>query len=260
MIIIPSNATLPNNPRLGWRNFVTSSNVDASSEADGFPAINLGNPATYLKWRASSAAAQTLVIDLATETEIDYIGIASHNLGSAGIAYELESSNDSSTWTSRASGAPTNDRVVFHEFALTPARYWRLSLSAGTAAPEIAVLYLGRVTILERRIYVGHTPITMGRKRQTSTGRSERGQFLGRIRLSETLESTIAMQNIDPDWYRDELDGLIEDEDLNPFFWAWRPSDFPEEAAFAWSMGDIVPVNQRSNGMMQFEARIQAIR
>ena len=34
----------------------------------------------------------------------------------------------------------------------------------------------------------------------------------------------------------------------------------PVGLAFAWSMGDIVPVNQRSNGMMQFEARIQAIR
>lgn len=260
MIIIPNDATLPNNPRLGWRNFVTSSNVDASSEAAGFPAINLGNPATYLKWRASSAAAQTIVIDLATETEIDYIGIARHNFGTAGIAYTLESSDNASTWTERSIGEPEDDRVVFHEFASATARYWRLSLDAGSAAAEMAILYLGRVTILERRLYVGHTPITMGRRRETSTGRSERGEFLGRIRLSETLESTIAMQNIDPDWYRDELDGLIEDEDLNPFFWAWRPSDFPEEAAFAWSMGDIVPVNQRSNGMMQFEARIQAIR
>ena len=260
MIIIPNDATLPNNPRLGWRNFVTYSNVDASSEADGFPAINLGNPATYLKWRASSAAAQTIVIDLATETEIDYIGIARHNFGTAGIAYTVESSDNASTWTERSIGEPEDDRVIFHEFASATARYWRLSLDAGSAAAEMAILYLGRVTILERRLYVGHTPITMGRRRQTSTGRSERGEFLGRIRLSETLESTIAMQNIDPDWYRDELDGLIEDEDLNPFFWAWRPSDFPEEAAFAWSMGDIVPVNQRSNGMMQFEARIQAIR
>lgn len=260
MIIIPNDATLPNNPRLGWRNFVTSSNVDASSEAAGFPAINLGNPATYLKWRASSAAAQTIVIDLATETEIDYIGIARHNFGTAGIAYTVESSDNASTWTERSIGEPEDDRVIFHEFASATARYWRLSLDAGSAAAEMAILYLGRVTILERRLYVGHTPITMGRRRQTSTGRSERGEFLGRIRLSETLESTIAMQNIDPDWYRDELDGLIEDEDLNPFFWAWRPSDFPEEAAFAWSMGDIVPVNQRSNGMMQFEARIQAIR
>src|SRR5690606_36093941 len=143
--IIPNDATLPNNPRLGWRNFVTYSNVDASSEADGFPAINLGNPATYLKWRASSAAAKTIVIDVATETEIDYIGIARHNFGTAGIAYTVESSDNASTWTERSIGEPEDDRVIFHEFASATARYWRLSLDAGSAAAEMAILYLGRV-------------------------------------------------------------------------------------------------------------------
>lgn len=260
MIILPENATLPNNPRLGWRNLVTAGNVSADEEADDFPALNLGNPATYLKWRGRTATAQAVTVDLTTPQEIDYVGIARHNFGSAGIAYSLESSADGAIWTPVAAGAPVTNRVVFHEFAPATARYWRLALAQGSAPPSMAILYLGRVTVLERRLYVGHTPITMGRRRQTSTGRSESGEFLGRIRLAETLESKIAMQNIDPDWYRAELDGLIEDEDLNPFFWAWRPEDFPAEAAFAWSMDDIVPVNQRSNGMMSFEASIQAIR
>lgn len=259
MMILPAGVSLPNNPRIGWRNLVAFENVSADEEASGYPIINIANPATNLQWRGETASAQTVTVDLGSATQFDYVGIARHNLGSAGIAYALESSNNGSDWTEIDGDAPTDDRVIFHQFAPTTAPFFRLSLDAGSAAPRIAVLYLGRITVLERRIYVGHTPITLGRRREVSTGRSESGQFLGRIRLAETLETRLTMQNIDPDWYRDELDGLIEDEDINPFFWAWRPQDFPLEVAFAWSMSDIVPVNQRANGMMQFEARLQAI-
>lgn len=261
MMIIPDGAELPNNPRIGWRNVVAFGNVTASDEAAGFPVTNLANPATNLQWKASAAGAETITIALSGAADVDYLGIARHNLGTAGITYTLQSSPNGSDWTAvtGASASPSDDRVIFHQFGSVNAQYFRLSLSAGSTAAAIAVLYLGEITVLERRIYVGHTPITLGRRRQVSTGRSESGQFLGRIRRSSLLESRLSLPNLDPEWYRNELDGFVEDGDLYPFFWAWRPDDYPDEVAFCWAMDDIVPVNQRSNGMMQVEASIQGI-
>lgn len=262
MMIMPADAELPNNPRIGWRNVVPdASSITATQEATGFLVANLLNPATFLSWKGTSAAAQSITIQLASAQELDYLGIARHNLGTAGIEYTLETSSDGETWTAitDATHEPADDGVIFHQFTPTTSSRWRLSLAAGSAAPQIAVLYLGAITVLKRRIYVGHTPINLGRRRRISTGRSEDGQFLGRHRLSTTLESRLSLQNLDPDWYRDELDGFVEDGDIDPFFWAWRPDDFPDEVAYCWTMDDPVPVNQRANGMMQIDFSIQGI-
>jgi hypothetical protein len=44
MIINHSSVPQSNNPVIGWDNHVTSGNVTASSEAVGYPAINVANP------------------------------------------------------------------------------------------------------------------------------------------------------------------------------------------------------------------------
>lgn len=261
MIILPSGASLPNNPRIGWRNVVpTASTLSATSSATGFPVSNLRNPATYQPWKANANEETTITVELASAEAVDYVALARHNFGTAGASYVVESSADGDTWTERASGsAPNDDRVLIHEFEPASAAFWRLVVSPSSAAAQIAVLYLGRITVVERRLYVGHSPITLARRRVVSTGRSESGQFLGRTRRSETLAGSIALQNLDPDWYREELDGFVEGSDIAPFFWAWRPQEFPEEVAYCWTMGDPIPVNQRANGMMRVEAEIQGI-
>src|SRR5690606_30139707 len=87
MIILPDDATLPDNPRLGWRNLVTPGNVSASSEATGFPALNLGNETTFQIWRAAAAETVGITADLGGVVTVDYVGIARHNFGSEGYSY-----------------------------------------------------------------------------------------------------------------------------------------------------------------------------
>jgi F5/8 type C domain-containing protein len=260
MMVLPASPVDPNNGRIGWHNLVTAANVTASSEAVGFPALNLGNPMTFQVWRASGLAAQTITVNLGASTVVNYIGIARHNLGTAGVNYTIQGSADGDTWTTIAGPVgPSDNGIIFHNFTQGSYAYIRLQLGAGSVAAQLAVLYVGRVLVLERRIYVGHTPINYGRESIVSSGMSESGQFLGRVLRRETNSTKVTLANLTPEWYRSEFEPFAAVAAVTPFFYAWRPQKYPAEVAYAWSTDDPRPSNTRSNGMMQVELTMQGI-
>lgn len=260
MIVIPSGNNFPNNPRIGWHSVVENASASASSSATGFPVTNLQNDLTFLHWRASSAAAQTITFTLSAAAEVDYLGIARHNLGTIGASYALEYSDNGADWTTAiAATTPADDGIIVHEFAGSSHQYWRLSLGAGSDEAQLAVVYLGELLTVERRIYVGHVPLPFGLKSTVSTNRSESGQYLGRVIRRQFYETSIALQNIGPAWCRTNVDPMIQRIADRAFFWAWRPTTYPAEVGFVWTMGDVNPANQRPNGMMQWAADVQGI-
>jgi len=262
MIIISNSLVLgltpethANAPLIGYHNLVTTSNVTAETAATGYPASNLANPITApgAGWRAADSTAQAVSVAVDTVEPIDYIAIARHNLGSAAISVTVEgSTNDGADWFELVqevllpSDAPALFR--FTPQALTDIR---LSLGAGDDPAQIAVLYTGLLLALQRRIYVGHVPIPYGRSAKIANGRSEGGDFLGRIVLSEQVATAVDLKNITPAWYRSAMDPFILASKEAPFFFAWRPGDYPLEVGFAWMTNDPQPQNSRSNGMMQ---------
>jgi hypothetical protein len=153
---------------------------------------------------------------------------------------------------------PSNDNVLILRFEETVYHSIRLKLAEGDAPPQAAVVYTGLLLVMQRRIYVGHTPITFGRQTVIRTGVSEGGNFLGRVVTGSTLRSSVTMQNLTPAWVRSDLDPFIQASQTTPFFWAWRPETYPDETGFAWVDSDIRPVNSRANGMMSVEFEMQA--
>ena len=79
VLTAPPNGS-PNAPIIGYHNVVAIGNIASSqSDVEGSPVTNLANSATHLKWRSASTAAQYLTVsDL--DGDIDYVGIAAHNL------------------------------------------------------------------------------------------------------------------------------------------------------------------------------------
>lgn len=250
-----------NNPRIGYHNLVTAANVAAETEDPDFPATNLANPATYLKWRADSSTSDVSVgVTLSPANTVNYFAIAGHNLGTIGAEYVFEYFNGS-TWADLTTPAiPANDYAIIHEFPDTFASQFRLRITATGDPPEIAVLYVGSILRLQRRIYVGHTPIVFGRDSTVSSGFSEEGQFLGRVVRRRMYQSSVSMQNLTASWYRTYLDPFFHAAVATPFFWAWRPSTYPTEVGYAWLTSDGAMSNQRSNGMVQMDFKMQGIR
>lgn len=261
-VIVSGPSTIDGrNPRIGYHNLVTPEFIFADEETDDERIVNVANPTTYLLWRGETTDPQNVTLVLPVAENVNYFAIAKHNLGSSGAFLKFQSSTDGVAWTDRTANAALNtDYVMIYEFNTVLASYFRLVITPGVVPPSIGVLYIGRILVLQRRVYVGHVPIVFGRDTEVSTGYSENGQFLGRVMRRRTLQSAVEIKNLTPAWVRSDLDPFLEVATVQPFFWAWRPEDYPFETGFAWLKGDPDVVNQSPNGFMSASFRMQAVR
>jgi hypothetical protein len=237
-------------PLLLWRNVVTSTNVAAEEDPD-FPASNVANPSTSLKWKhdATDSPENTIEyfrVDVSAADSVSYIAIAGHNFNTAGIAVGLEIATSGSP-VGGGEGifeplVPTDDGPIIFVFSETEVEELRIILVTGSAPAEIAVVYAGVHTVLPEGIQPTHTPLPLASVAESVTGMSESGQFLGRITLSRQLVSSATIENFSKAWARSELVPFLDSADDYPFFWAWSPLTYPDETAFAWLANDAQPV------------------
>jgi hypothetical protein len=258
------------NPIVGYQTLVTSSNITATTAQPDWPATNLANVSTYLKWKAESGSPlldEYLTVVPDTVEDIDYVGIAGHNFGSGQMPVSVEVLDESTSpasWVEVISETLLADDgpVIFRfEKAAYPSIRVRIQPSqlAEQVTASAAVLYAGELLILQRRIYVGHTPIPYGRQLKVANHRSIAGAFLGRIVLSETTSTSIEMQDLTPAWYRQYFESFLQAAREIPFFFGWRPGAYPREIGFAWLTGDPQPQNQLANGLMSISFDVEGI-
>lgn len=254
------------NPLIGWRNLVTTGNIASTTAATGFPVTNMANPSTNLRWEgelSSPEADEYITVTTGSTDPIDYLAIAKHNFGSAGIPVsveylDLDASPD--TWTELiADTLLPNDGPALFRFPPTVITQIRLRMQPGSEAPTIAVMHVGALLVLQRRIMVGHTPMPYGRSTKVTNARSESGNFLGRIVLNQMTGTSVAMKNITPDWYRTNMEPFLLVAQEQPFFFAWRPGTYPLEVGYGWLTNDPRPSNAMQNGMMSVDLQMSGV-
>ena len=248
----------PNNGLLCWQNLVTPLDISTTSETPENPKENMANPSTSFAWQATSTADQN--IDIAVGGRIiDFIGIAGHNLQQE-AEIRVQYIVDGVVFTVFDFGEfeIRSQAILFIVNEAAPDTV-RLTVRGNNEPPRIAVLSVGQGTRMERPIYVGHTPITMGNQLTTIGSVSESGQYLGEIIRREKFTTNVQLQNITPDFMREQLLPFFQQRPRRPAFWAWRPQKYEAEVGYSWLVGNPRPVNQRGNGMMQVSFDLDAI-
>jgi hypothetical protein len=267
MIVVSSSLVLAasgtegaNNPVIGYEQLATIANVSATSEDANNPVTNVCNPATNLGWVSDSTSTQYVTVNHNRVDDVDYVGIAEHNLGSTGCAVSIEAYTTADGWVEVVQAALlADDQPAIFRF--TPASYEqvRLKLEPDGTEPAIAVVHVGKLLVLPREIYVGHTPITLGRSIQATNGRAERGKFLGRIITQESVSTAVSLPHLPKGWYRTHFQPFVEYAEAGAFFFAWRPQEFPNEVGYAWLTSDPRPVNSRPEGFVEVELNMSGI-
>src|SRR5262249_27534702 len=150
---------------------------------------------------------------LNTGEAVDYVAVARHNFGSARIPVSVEILDPDASpavWTQVVSPVMLpNDGPALFRFTPQGIASVRLRLGVGNAAASAAVVYAGKLLVVPRRIYVGHTPITYARATKVTNARSESGDFLGRIVLNEMTHTSVDLQNLLPGWYRSQCEPFL---------------------------------------------------
>lgn len=224
-----------------------AADVSASSESANTPADAPLRPDTYERWQPTDSGA-TWRVDLGSSQPVDYVAIGAHTLATAGASLTIEYSSDDASWTQVMSVTPGDNAAIMCQFVEVSARYWRITLPGG--APEIGVIYIGRMLEMQRPIYGGHAPLNLSRTTTIRTSRSRSGQFLGQQYRRKGYETSISFSNLKADWIRETFAPLIEDARTQPYFLAWRPSQFPKETGYVWTGDDIVPQNSGTRDYM----------
>lgn len=246
----------PDDPRLpliGWRSVVSVTTMTSSTAAAGFPVTNLANPDTSLGWVAAAAGAERLIVTPGNADDLDYIGVAGQSFARAGIALTVECkfSPADPGWTVLVPQMlPANDAPAMFRLPRQPYYQVSLALAAGTEAAAAAVLYAGALTALDPGIEIGFTPLPLGRQSEVYVGRSVGGHYLGEIEASSFLQSSITVANMDPAWFRAELDPMLQARPRRAFFHAWDPVGHPFETGYAWLTGSPRPLIDKKNRRM----------
>lgn len=262
-VLDPSDIELenhsPNAPMIGWNNQITRNTATATSQDVNYPINNILTPSTAEYWVAQTIDDQVIIVMLnQTITIVQFVGIVRHNLGSSGAKVKIEALT--TEWELLVDEfVPMDDGVIFMKTNVLYASSIRITIRGGKIPARLAVLSAGSILNLQRNIYVGHTPIQMGRSVRLSTGISESGNYLGKIVLGESHKTQIDMKHLTPNWYRKEMDPFIKNTIDKPFFFAWRPQNYPLEVGYCWFDGVPIPKNQLNNGMMEISMSLSGV-
>lgn len=238
----------PNAPLIGWHNLVTAGEIEADEEDANYPATNLANPSTALRWQAETTGAQTIEFTVSSAEAINYVGIARHNLGSGqvNIGVDVDDVDDPGNWLEVvAESLQPHDGPLVLAFEPVFTTKVRLRLTPDAVIPRIAVVYIGALLRLQRGLQPGFTPPPWAASDDAVATISESGDYLGQVVLRQSLAFAVSMQWIDYDWWNANMAGFIRHaRRRQPFFFAWMPATYPDEAGYDWTQSDLRPEMQ----------------
>ena len=249
----------------------STGNVEVS-DAD-FPAVNLRNPATNLRWQANAAYIGGdiyVTASLDGLEDVDAMGIAVHNLGTGRNIISVQGTTNivggspSPNWTELiAESMQANDDPLLFRWEPQTLTGVRLKIASAqspvTSIPAIGVMYIGKLLVLERGTHTDHSPINLNRQTKTLTSRSESGQFLGRIVTSSGAETCLALKFIRSLFYREQMEPFVRAARTGPFFMAWRPEAFPNDVGYCWLTEDPQPVMHFDTGRFALTLQMSGV-
>ena len=250
------------NTHIGYENLITS--VLASSSAAGFGASALLNGFTYDFWRSATSSA-VLTLDTGSTNEIDYIGLAKHNL--EGRELILSVSTNGIDYIEHLIFSLTSNDAAMVIFPEVSARYIRLEIGgaadstieadfttqeyffddSAAYAAQVAVINIGKSLEMQRMIFGGHSPAKLSTNAELRPNTSEGGAWLGRSVIRSGVMTEYSYSNLTGAWYRSKFDPFAKFAITNPFFIAWRPLGYASECQYAWTEKPISPNNTGPN-------------
>jgi hypothetical protein len=249
-------------PIIAWDNYARTGFIYATSSAVGYPYTNLLNPATHLHWKAATNDPLEVNFYPLTAEDIDYVAIARHNLGSEGISVELGyyDGNSPSTFIVLISERLlAGDGPALFRFTAQPIDTLVMRLGSGSAPADIAVASFGKLLVLPRKLYQGMTPPPFARTSKATNGRSEAGNFLGRITTQAFKQAKVPLQLLDQTYYREYIDEFVQECGDLPFFFAWRPQTYPDEVVYAIMTNNPQPFNEAPHGLASMTLEMSAV-
>lgn len=222
-------------PILLYENRLDDGTPVATTTAAGFSVLNLKDLRTFTFWKAVDNAAQYIEIDCGSAKMADCLGIIGHNFGTTGATVSIECSSDNfgaDITVALAGFIRTADTAFMKTFAAQTKRYWRLKITGGSAAAQMAVLMLGVMLQFPYPPATPFSPYKEGMEAETKRGKT--GQLLGAV--VRYFPRQISARFIEPtrDFVFNSYLPFWEGHAslMKPFFFAWDLDVYPDHVLF----------------------------
>jgi len=267
--IYPDQTT--DNPIIFYQSIYDIAGITATPDLNpDHPATNLWNPDTASTWWGETTGVpgdKTEFIDIhnINELTVNYISIASHNLSEVGESVSIiaQSSPDGILYSSVQSGANVpvvedNTPIVIYFSDITD-EYFRILIditSLGSPIAQNAIVghvKIGQATVLQRRVFAGETSGSLYKNVRRTQNMSDNGEYLGQVVLSTKRTQAVSQENNTPAFVRDNIVDFISHTQgeatligtsASTFFYAWRPTSYPDDVVYGWTMDEITPAHQ----------------
>lgn len=229
------------NHRLVYANLAAGVTPVVTSETSGSEAANALTWLSSQRWLAASSATQAFQLDLGSALGIDCFGLYKHNLGdiAGSLLVQYSTSSLGGTFTTLFAITPGaansgGNRTLFrvNSNAVT-ARYWQAVFSGHNAPPSVGVLLLGLSTQLPAPDHPFMVPM-LNRDTEILNNVSEGGEFLGRRVLRPGMKTGFKLGKVQETWARQYWEPIARGLEVNPFFWAWDASRYPDDAYYCF--------------------------
>lgn len=233
-------------PRVGWHQ--EPGTIAATSAASGYAAANALTPLTYTGWQPASAPA-SLQITFTAEASPSYLGIAAHTIGTAGATVTVRKLIGAtwSDWGGGTAATPTTDDAIM--FLLDPQAVDGIGIRVTGGLPVIGVLRAGAVMEWPRRATWTGLPITESQRLAYSTNQSDGGHWLGRTLVATGFEFGVNIDHMSETYRTGNFKDFATHANTGDatFFYADRPSDYPDEMAYCWSPETVRMTREQPN-------------
>jgi hypothetical protein len=267
LVLNPADESLAT-PIILYDNIATAGAITATTQDDDYPAGNIGNPSTALRWKASPGSPpgdEYLTVTIDQVDPIDALAVATHNFGSGQNTVSVEGSTGGSPeWFELVEESiQANDDPILWRFSPQSLTGIRLRIQPSQATeptvPYVAVMYVGKLLVLERGTHADHVPINLGRKTRVMNGMSEAGNFLGRVVLSQSRSTSFALKHLRQTWYRQHFDPFVVAAQEQPWFFAWRPTAHPNDVGYVVLTNDVQPSRSFDTGTMSITLQMNGV-
>jgi len=231
--------TNPSGALIGYENLLTATTTAAADPTlipNTWERVSLVSGSTTIKYQMSTAA------------EVDYIGIAAHNLSGESITFATAATVGGAT-TDIENVSFVDNRAVLIKFTARTVQELILTFNF-SVTKEFGYVSMGNVLQMPTDIYGGHSPLNLSGQTDFQSSFSESGQFLGRNIIRKGAKTSFNWQFLEPDFYRDTFQPFVEAAKTKPFFISWRPDRYSLETAFCHTTSDIKPSNMGGHKLM----------
>lgn len=239
----PESPPFPlNHARILYENALVGASVSVGAGSGGSLTLI---PNTAQRWRFTAGGTAAIQFTLPANRTIDTFCIGAHNLGSAGVSYQifydLNTSSGGFIAACPVETAISDDPIMCRLPSELSIGRVQINITGGSGSAFIGSIYAGVALQMMRPFYSGHSPANLSRKTEFYSSNTESGNFIGVEIRRMALETNADWKYLTDAWYRQYFVPFLKSAETQPFYFAWNLRDHPDDVAYCKNIVNISP-------------------